>query len=95
MCSYLLSVNEHNYYWRSYNRSIPEDALEYEGLYIAQVLYNGLLPATLYPKEMRAVTECEGRRIVLYGGIRVYIYINIEYTLCLFYGIEAYISFLT
>lgn len=68
----LLTVNQHNYYWRDYRGTIPDDAVRYEGLYVAQVSYNGVLPATLYPDKKEAVTECQGHRISITTGIKVY-----------------------
>ncbi|GJQ68819.1 hypothetical protein Trydic_g19807 [Trypoxylus dichotomus] len=63
--------NQHNYFWRDYRGTIPSDALEVEGLYVAQIPYNGALPATLYPEKKEAVSECEGHRVVVKEGIKL------------------------
>ncbi|KAI4454256.1 hypothetical protein MML48_9g00013386 [Holotrichia oblita] len=54
--------NQHNYFWRDYKGTVPDDAFEVEGLLVAQIPCNGLLPATLYPKSNKAVSTCFGWR---------------------------------
>ncbi|KAI4454292.1 hypothetical protein MML48_9g00012273 [Holotrichia oblita] len=63
--------NQHNYFWRDYKGTIPDDAFEFEGLVVAQIPYNGLLPATLYPKSNEAVSECFGRKVSTKTDIKV------------------------
>lgn len=49
------------YYWRDYYGALPSDAIGFDGIYIAQVLYkDGLLPGSLYPYKKQAVIECCG-----------------------------------
>ncbi|GJQ68813.1 hypothetical protein Trydic_g19801 [Trypoxylus dichotomus] len=72
-CLYYLAVagNKHSYYWRDYTGTIPDDAVRFENLYIAQIPYNGFLPATLYSDRKEAVTECYGRKVTMKQGIKI------------------------
>ncbi|KAI4464728.1 hypothetical protein MML48_3g00012081 [Holotrichia oblita] len=74
LLSFTLSFGniQHNYYWRDYKGTIPEDAVNGTAdLYIAQVYYEGILPATVYPSTKQAVTECRGARRILKYPIKI------------------------
>ncbi|KRT84882.1 hypothetical protein AMK59_2754 [Oryctes borbonicus] len=66
-----LADDKHSYFWREYTGTIPDDAVRFEDLYIAQIPYNGLLPATLYSGKKEAVSECFGRRVTMTTGIKI------------------------
>ncbi|GJQ72154.1 hypothetical protein Trydic_g3248 [Trypoxylus dichotomus] len=67
-------------YWREYiDGHIPEDAVFVEtGIYVGQLPMNGILPATIYSSQRKAVSECFTKRVEATEGVKILCTTNSE-----------------
>lgn len=62
---------EHDYYWRDYRGTIPDDCYNVaENLYVAQVVSFWLMPGTFDARTKEAYTE-QGDKITVKDNIKV------------------------
>ncbi|KAI4454291.1 transposable element tc3 transposase-like protein [Holotrichia oblita] len=83
-----LAAVEHNYYWRDYMGTIPDDAFNGgENLYVAQIVSYWLMPGTFNAKTKEAYTE-QGNKVVMKDNIKLLCDLNTEN----FYWEQVHIS---
>ncbi|GJQ78249.1 hypothetical protein Trydic_g2577 [Trypoxylus dichotomus] len=69
-CILNLTTGAHDYCWKDYIEDLPSCAISTRGIIIAQVAYNGILPAGFYWSTKTAVTEWSGKKIVVTQAIK-------------------------